>query len=757
MILRSGRLSAVVVLGLAVAGHWWTLGLPFRLDDVVQIPEARAKLADELRVLKLSADREAKPLVPEESRHRFRPALWATFALEASGQAPPFSPRPFYATSLLLHALTAMLLLAGLRQVLPPGGALAGALAFALHPAGSQSLTWIAARADILCGLFAVLSWLAIVRSGRRPELRWPFAAGLALALAIASKDAAYPWAPVLLGLLLWHRRAAPRRLAGVAAFLAPVAAVVVWRHVYLGTWSLTYTAGGAADAKTASAFFGLLPDLVAHLLVPWRRSADVADLDPLLVGGLGRLGAGARAARLIVAGALLAWLAAATLAGRRGAWKPLVPAAFALGLLLAPIVFIFSPENGQAIDRAFYQPKLVLAFLVGAATAAAAGGGAAGAPERRWVRRLARAGLALFVLAGLDALVHVARAERAAGDRLAAEIADIEAAARGLPEDGIAVVTGPPLFFGGAFQLGDQIPWRFRRPFRRETLRVLHFHAAEDMLTSGLLRRENPPLILLRSGADGVRAENPVLPAIPARLPRLERAGGAAVFRPAAPVPPRAVAAVAFFLPMGRTRDVRIAVRVAGGGELAATVPPREGAGAAEEILLLDEKPGLLLASELTEVLIEGLDPVPAGLRPPALLAQAPDVRIEEPPDRYRWRPGLPLRFVVRGPEGAARFRFEFEITVPALSPYRMVYEPPPAVLETLAGGARAWYPLPDHYAGGSDPRIRIETIPELFEDVGRRVGLPDLALAWRVSALSPTGTLLARSRWTRLIYAPL
>jgi tetratricopeptide (TPR) repeat protein len=94
-------------------------------------------------------------------------------------------------TSALMHAGTsALAFLLLLRLLGGPRAALLAALAFAVHPANVETVTWISARFDLMAGLFA-LGALAAMPPSDDAKGRWRLVALLTL-LACMSKESAF-------------------------------------------------------------------------------------------------------------------------------------------------------------------------------------------------------------------------------------------------------------------------------------------------------------------------------------------------------------------------------------------------------------------------------------------------------------------------------------------------------------------------------------------------------------------------------------
>ena len=132
------------------------------------------------------------------------PVTWLTLGLDYALWG--MNPAGYHATSIVLHALNALLVyllalrllaltVAG-REGARRWGAVLAALFFSIHPLRVESVAWITERRDLVMGgfaLLAVLSYLEAVRAGAagRLDARWRWTALACFVLALLSKSAA--------------------------------------------------------------------------------------------------------------------------------------------------------------------------------------------------------------------------------------------------------------------------------------------------------------------------------------------------------------------------------------------------------------------------------------------------------------------------------------------------------------------------------------------------------------------------------------
>lgn len=167
----------------------------------------------------------------------YRPFTTATFAVDYALWGR--NPAGYHATNLLAHLATcAVLFLVIRRLTASPWAPFAATLLFALHPAHSEPVGYISARADLFCGLFMLLSMHCFLRDAAVESARDRRHSRLAYLLAILSKiTAGVLPALMLVHVLLFDRRKA--RYAQLLPYGAITAGFLLLRSVYtdLDAW----------------------------------------------------------------------------------------------------------------------------------------------------------------------------------------------------------------------------------------------------------------------------------------------------------------------------------------------------------------------------------------------------------------------------------------------------------------------------------------------------------------------------------------
>lgn len=180
------------------------------LDDKTLILDQLAWLTDATS-LKEALGRGYLQAVDRDQAY-YRPLVTLSYALDArrSGE----DAWGYRLTNLLLFAGCALLVLALLRRLpLRPGVALAGALAFALHPALTEAIAWIPGRNDTLLTLFTLAGWLLALRAFDTPSWWARLAHLLCFAAALLSKEPAVALPLAVLAQLRWVERRSWREL----------------------------------------------------------------------------------------------------------------------------------------------------------------------------------------------------------------------------------------------------------------------------------------------------------------------------------------------------------------------------------------------------------------------------------------------------------------------------------------------------------------------------------------------------------------
>lgn len=131
----------------------------------------------------------------------WHPVTWWSYLIDF--ELYGLDPAGFHLTSVIWHAVTALVLLLALRRLTGSVWASCCAvLLFAVHPLRLESVVWISERKDVLSGFFFALAlWLY---AGDRSSRWWMPRIALVMALGLASKPIVVILPVVLLALDFW-------------------------------------------------------------------------------------------------------------------------------------------------------------------------------------------------------------------------------------------------------------------------------------------------------------------------------------------------------------------------------------------------------------------------------------------------------------------------------------------------------------------------------------------------------------------------
>ena len=186
------------------------------------------------------------------------------------------NPAGFHLTNILLHILNVLLVyLLGSRLLRERGGALLMAALFAIHPAQAETVSWIAARSNLLCLLFFLLALLCYIKYSRRNY-------GLALLffiLSLLAKETAVIFVGVIwlydyYYVLKVDKAKAVNAWWSYLPYLVATALYLVLRTAVLGRMSQRSWWGGSLYA-TALTMGNSFWHYLTILVLPLRLSVD--------------------------------------------------------------------------------------------------------------------------------------------------------------------------------------------------------------------------------------------------------------------------------------------------------------------------------------------------------------------------------------------------------------------------------------------------------------------------------------------------
>ncbi len=251
---RSRAPAALAIAALVFAACWPVLQAGFVSDDFLIL----ARL-EELAGLH-------HPLAYFGLRHfdYYRPLGFLSLALDWSVWAD--RAVGYHITSLALHGLNALLVLALARRLMGAWPALLAAALFAVHPAHQETVYWVSARFDLLAASCFLAGLLAL----RRPGIGNDLAAAGAFMAAILSKESAIAFPVVAVGFTVLIQQAPPARVYRQLLCFAAIGGLYMWMRQEAGLAA----AGGAARLPKLAVMGSLIATLLYVAYRGWPRVA---------------------------------------------------------------------------------------------------------------------------------------------------------------------------------------------------------------------------------------------------------------------------------------------------------------------------------------------------------------------------------------------------------------------------------------------------------------------------------------------------
>ena len=740
-----------VVFAVAALAYSWTLGLQFQIDDYYLIPRSGHLLA-ELGDLLTSRDDlvlGGAPRLNINEHPNFQPILWSVLALGAQVSGVPVSPVLLHGLCALLHALTALLVLAMLRRVLPAEGALVGGICFAAFPGAAQAVSWISAGSHVLTVLFGAAALTLLWDSAHRDrwKLSRAWCAGILLGLAFWSHTQALTW--FILGaivLLVFHQR---RRFPIIRLLTMTLPLVAAWwvRARFMGTWSLDYNGQFRAGLSAVPRMLEGIPTMVGQTLLPWNRREEMQDLAALFQ----QLGP-----RLIWFVPWLLLLVMPLALGRAPLKRRLILVVLMGGVLLLPTLmgyslYIDEPDNRGS--RVAYNFLPVLAASVGLLWCLAK------SIPSSILRRVAVGVFALVALLSIDSMVHVARTEWRAAEAIRTRHESLqshhEVAKPGtalLVIDSASTMAGIPLI--GPPRLRDAA----RPPMSPVPMNVTCLPWEQDLAESRLLPSSPISFRVLRHTSEGYVATGQDLPPL-GNPPALESAAvppemassGALRWAPTTSVPARRISKITLPLAPGAAGMVALYCRAEGVNRLM-RIPVKENETAVT--VLLDEDLEWLMSSRFVDVLAQSDRLIRSADGMPKLaFGSGFDLEVIQPRGgaRISALPDLAMVLGDQPPDGELVFQFKLQ---PGAATYRADIQLDSNNLVLQADGT-AHAPMSSgtvlHATLGSPGSF--QDLVEHLSQVLKPYGVETVPVTWRVLLLNRDdfATPRARSAWNR------
>ncbi len=347
-------LPAVLIVATVVAVYANSLRGPFIFDDVTAIVENPS-------IRKLWSFEIFNPPGGRGETTGGRPLLNASFAVNHAISG--LETWSYHATNVAIHAMAALLLFGLARRTVPKNGAgnrdtwfaAAVALVWATHPLCTGAVSYVAQRAESLCGLFFLL---ALYCFARVPEgRRWLAASAGACFAGVATKEVA---ATLPMIVFLYDRTfvagsfgAAWRARRGY--YLALMASWILLAALMLGQGGRGMSAGFASGTSWVEYAFTQCWAVAHYLRLAFWPAGQLFDHGLVLVRGLRDVWPQALVLACLF-GATLWALARKPAAGFLGAW---------FFVILAPTSSVVPVVTQTVAEHRMYLPLIAVAALV--------------------------------------------------------------------------------------------------------------------------------------------------------------------------------------------------------------------------------------------------------------------------------------------------------------------------------------------------------------------------------------------------------
>lgn len=713
----------------------WTLWLPFQLDDYTQIPEG-IKTMD--FVFQSGQNSESGPegvQTSRETRYLFRPLLWALWYSIARIDGEPLNPAVFHGVSIALHILCTLAFYLVAKRLVSQKTALIASWIFALHPAGSEAVSWIAAGGDLLATMLAAIACLCALSRPR--SAFFALLGGIFLGLGLLAKESVLVL-PAILVFAFFRDPDNIRTLkpwAQATIFLLPFAAAMWVRMEFLGNASLNYAGGLSPSLQILPKMSSKVLDYLAFMAFPWNIVGD-PDHTPIA----------ARVAPAIVKSLMLGGWVAVHLLGLiladKGLRRRQIQALLALALTLAPALFAAPSTEGTVFGRTLYLP--MVPWILGITFAAEP------ILQRKWGRKIVIPTTIVVSMLWIDAGVHQALDQLDSVVTTQNKVVPLRNHLRDSPTQPTIIVIDPEPEKETIAALGPFFKQALSRPFTLMTPAIHHHRSYRDAFMASEFADSLTEVAIFEVNKDRHVILMAKLPKRPESLPDFRLISETDLtkqYEPEETFPPRCVSAWSLDFEPGPPVDVRFEVLTE---ESSASsefkVPSRTVARTMT--FASPASDSWRLSTVVRSVVITGSGAPFA--KSPKLLRDLPLIQLESPRPGDRLLVGKLPTVAISSDHAEGLFKITFEVALGNAWFPAMIYSVQADRFESK-GGWLCWQPsLTDKVESPIHQGLRWEHIRGYFEAYVTRQGLSVSDWRIRVESASEDGsTLFARSAW--------
>jgi tetratricopeptide (TPR) repeat protein len=267
MVLKSKALAIFLVLVASLIAYGQVINFTIgRFDEVGMIEQNLVILRDSASVADVV---QQDPFFRNPALNFYRPLQNVSLLIDAKlGKG---KPRAFHVTNLLIHAVTAIVLLLAL-NLLVDNLLLSTllALVFAVNPIFAQAIAWVPGRGDLLVGLFGALMVYGTLRDPHLQSKKFLLLVSLSAGMAVFAKETAILFPIVFLATLVLAGNYKPwksRNVLVALGFILASGASYLWARSVVIKQT---TPGNRFGVDVLLENLRVVPEIVSKFFIPY-------------------------------------------------------------------------------------------------------------------------------------------------------------------------------------------------------------------------------------------------------------------------------------------------------------------------------------------------------------------------------------------------------------------------------------------------------------------------------------------------------
>lgn len=267
MVLKSKALAISLVIIAALIAYGQVINFTIgRFDEVGMIEQNLVILRDSASVADVV---QQDPFFRNPALNFYRPLQNVSLLIDAKlGKG---KPRAFHVTNLLIHTVTAVVLLLAL-NLLVDNLLLSAllALVFAVNPIFAQAIAWVPGRGDLLVGLFGALMVYGTLRDPELHSIKFLLLVALSAGLAVFAKETAILFPIVFVATLVLAGNYKPwksRNVLIAIGFMVASGALYLWARSVVIKQT---TPGNRFGVDVLLENLRVVPEIVSKFFIPY-------------------------------------------------------------------------------------------------------------------------------------------------------------------------------------------------------------------------------------------------------------------------------------------------------------------------------------------------------------------------------------------------------------------------------------------------------------------------------------------------------